>query len=292
MLVATDDKQILVTGTAPAPATWLVPGNGQVTPRSVFAHYDGTGAGVAFLPALKVISDAGQTVGIYPCGSSVAAGASADVSWFPRVAANGTGIRYDVDNEGDWLYVGTSSSGGPVGQSIVFNENGFGDIILQAGTSGNPNTPSSVFELDQSGMTLQTFSPANDAMALQFGPHGINWVGTSGSVWNIENDGTGGITLTTGGELLLQTVGLLRIQPVSPTGTLSFFTATGATQQAAPTSTAGIVSALQNYGLFAAGGGPITSVGTISSADGSLTVSNPSGPTTDLKVAAADGGSA
>lgn len=81
--MATDDRQILVTGTAPAPATWLVPGNGQVTPRSIFAHFNGTGAGSAFYPAIKVISDAGQTVGIYPCEALVPAGGSADVSWFP-----------------------------------------------------------------------------------------------------------------------------------------------------------------------------------------------------------------
>lgn len=85
MLVATDDQQILVTGTAPAPATWLVPGNGQITPRSVFAHYDGTAAATAYFPALKVISDGGKTVGIYPCLTAVAAGGSADVSWFPDV---------------------------------------------------------------------------------------------------------------------------------------------------------------------------------------------------------------
>lgn len=81
--MATDDQQILVTGTAPAPATWLVPGNGQITPRSVFAHYDGSAAAASFFPTLKVISDAGQTVGIYRCAIAVAAGGSADVSWFP-----------------------------------------------------------------------------------------------------------------------------------------------------------------------------------------------------------------
>lgn len=81
--MATDDRQILVTGTAPAPASWLVPGNGQICPRTVFAHYDGTNAANTFFPALKVISDAGQTVGIYPCGTAIAAGGSANVSWFP-----------------------------------------------------------------------------------------------------------------------------------------------------------------------------------------------------------------
>lgn len=89
--MATDDQQILVVGQAAAPATWLVPGNGQVTPRSIFAHFDGTGAASPFFPALKVVSDGGETIGIYPCATSVAVGGSADVSWFPDGGAGGTG---------------------------------------------------------------------------------------------------------------------------------------------------------------------------------------------------------
>lgn len=96
MAVPTDDAQILVTGTATAPATWTVPGLGQVTPRTVFAHYDGTGAGVLFYPALKIVSDAGRLIGIYPCSSSVAAGGSADVTWFPGVEATRTPVSAAV----------------------------------------------------------------------------------------------------------------------------------------------------------------------------------------------------
>lgn len=94
--MATDDRQILVVGQEATPAAWVVPGNGQVTPRSVFAHYNGAAAGGSFVPALKVISDGGETVGIYPCTTSLVAGASADVSWFPgvteSVTQNGSGI--------------------------------------------------------------------------------------------------------------------------------------------------------------------------------------------------------
>lgn len=87
--MATDDRQILVVGQEATPAAWLVPGNGQVTPRSVFAHYNGTSAASAFVPALKIVSDGGETVGIYPCATSIVAGASADVSWFPGVSEAG-----------------------------------------------------------------------------------------------------------------------------------------------------------------------------------------------------------
>lgn len=89
--MATDDVQRLVTGTASTPAHFTIPGNGQIRPKAIFASVDGTGAATAFLPAIKVISDGGETVGIYPTQTSVAAGGSADVSWFPGVGVTGSG---------------------------------------------------------------------------------------------------------------------------------------------------------------------------------------------------------
>lgn len=84
--MATDDQQVLITGTAPTPATWRVPGNGQIRPKAIRATFDGTNAVVPFRPAVKITSDGGQLVGVYPLPTSVAAGASADVSWFPGIA--------------------------------------------------------------------------------------------------------------------------------------------------------------------------------------------------------------
>lgn len=89
----TDDRQVLVVGQESTPASYTIPGNGQITPRSIFAHYNGASAASPFQPAIKVISDGGETVGVYPCNTSVAAGGSADVSWFPGVgggASSGT----------------------------------------------------------------------------------------------------------------------------------------------------------------------------------------------------------
>lgn len=80
--MATDDIQRLVVGTAPAPAQFKIPGNGQMRPKEIFATFDGTAAASAYMPALKIISDGGKTVGIHPTDVSVAAGGSADVTWF------------------------------------------------------------------------------------------------------------------------------------------------------------------------------------------------------------------
>lgn len=87
--MATDDKQILVAGTAPTPADFLIPGNGQIQPKAVNAVFDGSGAASAFLPTLEIVSDAGVVVARCPA-PSVAAGGSAEVSWFPRVGGGGS----------------------------------------------------------------------------------------------------------------------------------------------------------------------------------------------------------
>jgi hypothetical protein len=83
--VATDDRQVLVVGQASAPANYRIPGSGQIRPKVVFAKFDGTNAVTGYVPALKVTSDGGKTVGIFPAFSTVAAGGSVNVSWFPDV---------------------------------------------------------------------------------------------------------------------------------------------------------------------------------------------------------------
>ncbi len=89
--MATDDQQILVAGTAPTPCHFRIPGNGQITPRTIFAHFDGSAALTSFLPALKIVSDGGETIGVYPTTGSVAAGGSADLTWFPGLGGGGGG---------------------------------------------------------------------------------------------------------------------------------------------------------------------------------------------------------
>lgn len=86
--MATDDQQVLVAGTAPTPALFRVPGNGQIRPKAIFATFDGSGAAAPFLPAVKITSDGGELVGVYPTCASVAAGGSAAVSWFRGLAAD------------------------------------------------------------------------------------------------------------------------------------------------------------------------------------------------------------
>lgn len=86
--MATDDQQVLVAGTATAPASFTIPGNGQIRPKAVRAVYDGSAA-ATFVPVLRIVSDGGVIVSEAP-GQTIAAGGSAAVSWFPRVGGLGS----------------------------------------------------------------------------------------------------------------------------------------------------------------------------------------------------------
>lgn len=102
------NSQVLPKGTASAPSDFVVASAQELQLRVISATFDGTGAGTAFLPAITLISSNGAEIGTFPVDTSVAAGASADVSFFPRsVAPTSTapasgligacaGMRFDV----------------------------------------------------------------------------------------------------------------------------------------------------------------------------------------------------
>jgi hypothetical protein len=104
--VATDDQQVLVTGTASAPASWTVPGNGQIRPKAIYATFDGTGASGDFMPFLEIISDGGEVIA-QSAGSTVTAGGSVEQTWFPRVGTGGSGSG-PVTALTNWAYIAQS----------------------------------------------------------------------------------------------------------------------------------------------------------------------------------------
>ena len=73
--------QILPGGQSSAPFTYTLPASTAFTLLAVRAVFDGTAAG-AFLPCVQLVSDAGVVMA-ETIGSSVSAGGSADVSFFP-----------------------------------------------------------------------------------------------------------------------------------------------------------------------------------------------------------------
>lgn len=81
------DTQIHPTGTVSVPADYRIPESAELLLKNAYAHFDGSGAAGSYLPLIRIISDAGSTVVEAVSDTTIAAGASADASWFPHLAA-------------------------------------------------------------------------------------------------------------------------------------------------------------------------------------------------------------
>jgi hypothetical protein len=77
------DISILDPAVHAAPKAYLVKGAQEIVLKGVSASFDGGGAAGSFVPAVQVVDPSGFIVGTYICGTTLAAGASADVAWFP-----------------------------------------------------------------------------------------------------------------------------------------------------------------------------------------------------------------
>lgn len=89
------DKQILVTGSADAPAGYTVPNTVEIIPKAVRAVFDGTGASDNFVPLLQIVSDGGVVVAEAP-GSTVTAGGSVSQSWFQGAVETGAALSSQI----------------------------------------------------------------------------------------------------------------------------------------------------------------------------------------------------
>lgn len=79
------DVSILDPPVKAAPKAYTIRGAQEVVVKGVTASFDGTSAAGPFVPAVQIIDPAGIVIGTYVLGQTLAAGASADVSWFPGV---------------------------------------------------------------------------------------------------------------------------------------------------------------------------------------------------------------
>jgi hypothetical protein len=77
------DTQILASGSAAAPESYTVPPAQEILVKAVSCTLDGTGASGDFYPMLSIIPPGGVGAIECPMLTSVAAGESAEVSWFP-----------------------------------------------------------------------------------------------------------------------------------------------------------------------------------------------------------------
>jgi hypothetical protein len=89
------DSAILAAGGADAPLSYIVPGSVVITIKQIHVKYVDNGAGGDWLPAVRIVNDAGHTMGTAADQAvKVTTGSDADVSFFPGVkhaaAAAGT----------------------------------------------------------------------------------------------------------------------------------------------------------------------------------------------------------
>lgn len=89
------DVALLAGGTVEAPLEYTIPGAQEIIPKSATATFDGSGAAGSFVPTLQIIAPNGTVLASCPIATTLAAGASADVSWFPRVGGGGNGSGTD-----------------------------------------------------------------------------------------------------------------------------------------------------------------------------------------------------
>jgi hypothetical protein len=86
------DTQILAAGTHAAPVSYEIPNAQELLLLAVNAEFDGSGAGGSYIPAVVIVSDGGVVIARAADPSVlVAAGADAEVSWFPGVKNGGGG---------------------------------------------------------------------------------------------------------------------------------------------------------------------------------------------------------
>lgn len=76
------DQQIQVAGQSAAPLSYTVPNAIEAALLCVNANIDGSGASGSFLGTVEIVSDGGLIVARCPCFTTIAAGGSAEISWF------------------------------------------------------------------------------------------------------------------------------------------------------------------------------------------------------------------
>lgn len=139
------DVAIRAAATAAVPRDYTVPGAQEILPKSVKASMDGTGAAVAWYPCLQVLDPGGNVMFDAVSQVAVAAGASADVSWFPHLtpatpSTVGPGVLVEAFLVDSRIQGGVSSSTVlNAGQTYTITAQGTFSVWNSTLTTGTPN---------------------------------------------------------------------------------------------------------------------------------------------------------
>ncbi len=104
------DAVLTRDGPVAAPLSYVVPQGGELQPLTVRATVDGTSAAVAYYATVQVVAPSGRIMGNY-ITNSIAAGASADVTWFRHLSCPPPSTLFPNNNHtttalqfGPWAY--------------------------------------------------------------------------------------------------------------------------------------------------------------------------------------------
>jgi hypothetical protein len=134
---------VKVTQTQATPEDYLVSGAAAIDLLAVRAVFDGSGAGGDFVPVVQIVNEANEVM-LQCVGETVTAGDSASITFAPflrtaAAASPGGGIQYDLEQIGDWFFLGTDSGNG--GWGIFLNSQGTSSgqgILIQADGNVDP----------------------------------------------------------------------------------------------------------------------------------------------------------
>jgi hypothetical protein len=133
------DVQLTALQTHAAPLDYIVPGSALIRVKSIRGEFTDNGAAGAWLPAVQLISDSGHVIATASDqGASVAAGGSADASFFPGVKASAAASS----SGGTLAGYGQNSAGftwGPGNRSPNFDPLITNDASVFSNRPGFPN---------------------------------------------------------------------------------------------------------------------------------------------------------
>lgn len=283
------DIALISPGVNDAPEGYSVPGAQEIILKSITATYDGTAAAGPFIPTLQILAPNGAVLAACPTSTALVAGASADVSWFPRGSVGtggggGGGIQFNTDNEGGYLDI-TTNNADPDHFGIKLQDEEDNDVLIDTDARLLLNT-------EQNGNVVM----GTAAHGAGGGGSVLIGVQTGQSLSVLDN--TDSPIFEVDAPAAVTAFAPLKVD--GPTGATAATRFGGGTLSGAPTSgswlTGDFVSdhsgkmwvctAGGSPGTWAdvgaSGGGTITD---ITSTDSSVTVTGPTGPTADLAVA-------
>jgi hypothetical protein len=176
------DGAIVIPDTTAAPKDYTLAGAQEIALKSVRAVIDGSAAGSAFLPTLQLLDQNGHVCWEGATSSTVAAGGSADVSWFPGLGGTGsvtatgaTAVMDGLTSVGSTQTIAAGTSARIHFDLLQADTSGVFDVSAGSGTTWKVNTTGTyqvMFFMSPSA----TWAPAGSS------PYTMN-LNTLGDLW-------------------------------------------------------------------------------------------------------------